>query len=336
MQFAFQGEDFGATIERVSGWTDANGRFTTVVHSGSHSGVPYIFAYAAVNGDTIKSGLIDIIISSGFADPLRFSVSAEQLNFPGMQVDGFEDIIRVQPFDKFGNPVPQNTPVWFYCTHGGVQTENAYTDINGIIQQTHYSGGKRPCIDTTGIDYRTPGFSAGFMFVKARTMSEAGTDIWDSVKILWTGQQFSIYNDASLWASTPVNERPPHFWTVYRGANPAAMMPDTFTCPHGGSAGPWHFQIRDFWGNPLSGETQITVSCEGGKIAGISSTKLPDTQAGADGTYAGGITDFNVAVIDANGKDVHDPVSTFLVVKVTHPKKQYGETTFIIAEGIIY
>jgi hypothetical protein len=147
MKFAFEGEDFGASIERDSGLTDAAGRFTTLIRSGTHSGVPYVRAYAVVNGVTIKSGLVDILVSSGFADPSRFSVAAEKLNFPGMQWDGLIDIIRVQPGDRFGNPVPQNTPVWFYCAHGVVQTENAYTDINGIINQNYYSNGTRPRVE---------------------------------------------------------------------------------------------------------------------------------------------------------------------------------------------
>ena len=303
MKFRFEGEDFGAVIERDSGLTDASGHFTTLIRSGTHSGVPYLRAYAVVNGDTIKSGLIDILISSGFADPFRFSVSAKVLNFPGMQIDGLEDMIRVQPFDRFGNPVPQNTPVWFYCTHGGVQTEDAYTDLNGIVQQTHYSGGTRPITPNN-----VPGFGDGFVFVKARTMGEAGQDIWDSVRVLWTGSPVSPFN----WA--------------FSG-------PDPFAVPHAGSAGPWTFQIRDAWGNPLSAGTTISVSALG-TIVTMDPVTLPDTQAGANGAPAGGITNFSVMIFDTHkAADTPEPKSTILTVKVVHPI--YGQFSFVIASGTI-
>jgi hypothetical protein len=330
MKFAFEGENFGASIERDSGLTDAAGRFTTLIRSGTHSGVPYVYAYAVVNGITIKSGLVDVLISSGFADPSRFSVAAEKLNFPGMQWDGLIDIIRVQPGDRFGNPVPQNTPVWFYCAHGVVQTENAYTDINGIINQNYYSNGTRPRVEATG-DHRFPGETDGFTYVKARTMGEAGQDIWDSLRVLWTGSPMYPFN------SPGANPYSPLSWTVERTNNlgvyqPVAVEPDTFTVQNGGGAGYWHFQIRDYWGNPLSENTTITVTCEGAKITGTKSIKLPDSQAGANGVPSG-MTDFYVGIIDADNKDTDPPFGTMLVVTVVHPV--YGESSFILATGTI-
>ena len=305
MYFAFQGQTFGATIERTSGTTDATGSFTTVVESGSLSGVPYVVAYAVINGDTIKSGLVDILISTGFAVPSRFSVAAASINFPGMQWDGLIDIIRVQAGDQFGNPVPQNTPVWFSCTNGVVQTEAAYTDINGIINQNYYSEGQRPIVPNN-----VPGQTNGFTFVKARTMGEGGTDIWDSVKVLWTG------------APVDPNTRP------VTGPNP-------FTVPHGGSAGPWTFQIRDAWGNPLSAGTTITVSADG-TVADMDPVTLPDTQVGANGAAASGITNFVVNIHDtekSTDTDNHNNISTTLRVTVVH--QVYGTFTFVLASGVV-
>jgi hypothetical protein len=333
MQFGFQGETFGATIQRNSGLTDAAGSFTTVVESGSHSGVPYVLAYAIVNGDTIKSGLVQILVSSGFADPSRFSVAAEKLNFPGMQWDGLIDIIRVQPGDRFGNPVPQNTPVWFYCAHGVVQTENAYTDINGIINQNYYSNGTRPRAEATG-DHRFPGETDGFTYVKARTMGEAGQDIWDSLRVLWTGSPFYPFN------SPGANPYSPLSWTVSytdtNGVTTNLSGPNSPTVPHLGTGGSWHFQIRDYWGNPMSAGTAITV--DGGsavKVVGDISINLPDTQFGANGVTAWGITDFSVAINDAHAPtDPPEKRSYILVVKVVHPI--YGESDFILASGTVF
>lgn len=276
---------------------------------------PYVFAYAIVNGDTIKSGLVDIIISSGFTDPARFSVSAHVINHPGLDMDGVEDVIRVQLADEYGNPVPEHTPAHFYCTHGVVQTEDAFTDINGVINQIHYSNGNRP----EGVNALPPG--EGFMYIKVRTMGELGLDIWDSVRVLWSGMPVSPFD-----------------WTVYRDnpVTPVGMIPDTFTVQHGGSAGPWYFEIRDRLGNPLSGGTQITVS--GGSavnIIGDASIRLPDTQVGANNTYAGGITNFEVAVEDVHKiSDTPETRTSILKVFITHPI--YGEFSFVLATGTVY
>jgi hypothetical protein len=333
MQFGFQGENFGATIQRNSGLTDAAGSFTTVVESGSHSGVPYVIAYAIVNGDTIKSGLVQILISSGFADPSRFSVSAEKLNFPGMQWDGLIDVVRVQPGDRFGNPVPQNTPVWFYCAHGVVQTENAYTDINGIILQNYYSNGTRPRVEATG-DHRFPGETDGFTYVKARTMGEAGQNIWDSLRVLWTGSPIYPFNSPGANPFSALS------WTVAYtdtlGVTTNLSGPNGPTVPHLGNGGSWHFQIRDYWGNPMSAGTMITV--DGGTAVvsvGDVSVNIPDTQAGANGATAWGVTDFSVAINDAHGAtDPSEKRSYILKVKIVHPI--YGESDFILASGTVF
>jgi len=302
MHFQFYGESFGASIERDSGLTDANGKFTTVVRSGTQSGVPYVFAYGVVNGDTIKSGLIQIMICSGFPDPSRFSVSAKNINFPGMQMDGLKNVIRVQLGDRYGNPVPENTPAWFSCTHGVVQTADAYTNKDGIIEQVYFSNGTRP----EGANV-VPGMPEGFAFVKVRTMGENGLDIIDSIPILWSGK--------------PVV-------TVISGPNP-------FTVPHTGSAGPWYFEVRDSWGNPLSAGTTIKIECEGAKVD-MDPVTLPDTHEGANWSHALGITDFSVSIHDPHGSNdnpYEGGLSTTLRVRINHPV--YGEFLVPIASGVI-
>jgi hypothetical protein len=332
MRFGFEGQTYGATIQRLSGLTDAAGSFTTVVQSGSYSGVPYVIAYAIVNGDTIKSGLVQILISSGFADPSRFSVAAQKINFPGMQYDGLTNNIRVQPGDRFGNPVPENTPVWFYCAHGVVQTENAYTDINGIINQLYYSNGTRPYIGASG-DTRFPGETDGFTYVKAKTMGEAGEDIWDSVKVLWTGSPVYPFNTAG----NPYNLLT---WTVSYtdtlGVTTNLSAPNNSTIRHGGTGGTWHFQIRDYWGNPMSGGTTIVVSAgDAVEVVGDNNIKIPDTWAGANGTTAWGVTDFSVAANDKHKITDNPEAKVYILeVKITH--QVYGEFGFVLASGIVY
>jgi len=139
-------------------------------------------------------------------------------------------------------------------------------------------------------------------------MGEAGQDIWDSVRVLWTGSPVSPFN----WA--------------FSG-------PDPFAVPHAGSAGPWTFQIRDAWGNPLSAGTTISVSALG-TIVTMDPVTLPDTQAGANGAPAGGITNFSVMIFDTHkAADTPEPKSTILTVKVVHPI--YGQFSFVIASGTI-
>jgi hypothetical protein len=168
-------------------------------------------------------------------------------------------------------------------------------------------------------------------------MGEAGQDIWDSLKVLWTGSPMYPFNTAG----NPYNLLS---WTVsysYTDTNGVTTTtnlsgPNSPTVLHHGSGGFWHFQIRDYWGNPMSAGTIITVDGGGAvKTIGDLSTKLPDTWAGANGVTAWGVTDFTVGIYDAHAATDPPEAKTYiLTVKIVHPI--YGESGFTLASGTVY
>ena len=83
----------------------------------------------------------------------------------------------------------------------------------------------------------------------------------------------------------------------------------------------------------MSAGTVITVDAgDAVKTIGDVNINIPDTQAGANGVTAWGITDFTVGINDAHA-DTDPPKARayILKVKVVHPI--YGEIGFILASG---
>jgi hypothetical protein len=125
-----------------------------------------------------------------------------------------------------------------------------------------------------------------------------------------------------LWTGIPVNP------LIYPHTGP-----DPFNIPHAGSAGPFTFEVRDAWGNPLSAGTKITVSAPHA-TASLDPIELPDTQDGANGTAAPGITNFSVILYDPHeSTDPVEPKDTYLQVIIDHPV--YGKFSYILFSGTV-
>ena len=87
----------------------------------------------------------------------------------------------------------------------------------------------------------------------------------------------------------------------------------------------------------ISRGTKITVTAEGTTVD-MDPVILPDTQIGANGAFAGGITNFSVNIQDlakSSDPDNRDNKSTTLRVTVSSPLAAYGTIVFDLASGII-
>jgi hypothetical protein len=323
MNFTISAPTLGATLTITSAATDGSGRATTLVQSGTISGVIQIQASTVIGGITVSSLPIRISINSGLPDQRHFSIAAKFYNFPGLDYDGQFVPITVFMADKYSNPVSIGTTAYFYSTHGKIATIGSVTDVIGDITQNFYS--QNPSPDPAEIDQSTGlpdtvsygpqkqylvKMNRGWTRVYAQTNNDAGGIVEDSIYVLWTGRPVSPFN-----------------WTV--------TGPGAFIVPHGGSAGPWTFQIRDRFGDPLSSGTTITVSATG-TVADMDPVTLADTWSGANGATAYGITDFTVNIHDtekSSDPDTHKDISTTLRVTVNHPL--YGSYSFDLASGIV-
>ncbi|MBI1803881.1 MAG: hypothetical protein HY033_08075 [Ignavibacteriae bacterium] len=166
----------GAFISPDSGFNDAQtGRISSVVHSGSISGVLQIVATVVGPSGNIVSTPVRILIHAGLPDQAHFTIFPSVLNVgPAFVVDGLEDPINVVVGDVYGNPVAQNTAVYFTTRMGVVTTNTGFTDIDGRASVKLISGNPRT--------------ADGFGYVVAKTVGVNGTPVTDSVKILFSGR----------------------------------------------------------------------------------------------------------------------------------------------------
>ena len=293
--FTISSPTLGATLAIDSIQTDAAGRVTTLVRSGTIAGVIQVKASVTVSGKTITSLPVRLSINSGLPDSAHFTIGAERLNFPGLRFNGLTDKITIQMGDKHSNPVQPGTVAYFSAPHGIVQTTGSTTSTDGFITKTLFSANPRP----EGANITSRG--VGFSWVLATTAGPNGRTVKDSVGILWTG--------------------PPIIGRVSGFAG--------FNIAKGGSEGPWVFTVQDLHNHPMSAGTSINVSAFRGTVSGDASINMPDTQSSG-----AGLTTFTVFVANSDkATDSNPPAASKVVVTVIHPV--YGTYSLILDTGIM-
>ncbi|MGB2869347.1 MAG: hypothetical protein WBD36_12910 [Bacteroidota bacterium] len=156
----------GEYVFPASAVTDASGKVSTRVTSGTKPGVLQVNATAQADSlsPTIKSSPVRLTISGGLPDANHFSINTDKVNIPGGIFDNVRAKIGVILGDKFGNPVPPLTAVYFSST-GGIIQSTGFTDKDGLASVDLISAAPRPAIVT----------------VTARTVGDTSTSKADSV-----------------------------------------------------------------------------------------------------------------------------------------------------------
>ncbi|NML63012.1 hypothetical protein HHL21_18395 [Massilia sp. RP-1-19] len=112
----------GLTVLPASATTDATGRVTTTVSSGTIPTPVRVIAEATRNGSTI-SGLSDALtISTGLPIQKAMSLSADRHNIEGGDRDGEIAKMTIRLADQYGNPISDNTAVNFITEGGAIGT----------------------------------------------------------------------------------------------------------------------------------------------------------------------------------------------------------------------
>ena len=280
--------------------TDDAGRVRTTVASGTQAGVIQIVVNILLPGrPLLVSQPVKISVHAGFADQKHFTVAAAQLNFPGLDRSFVTDNITVQVTDKFSNPVPQGTAVYFNSAHGTITTgggEAGLTDLNGFVTKTLYSANPFPSPPDT-----LPGVTRGFSRVYARTIGKDSARVVDSILILWTG--------------API---------ITKTGGPAS-----YVIANGGTAGPFTFTVVDRYGHPMSSGTSISVIADACTVSGDANVTMPDTQGSG-----AGLTSFTVLLGDADPLNSPPaPAPSVMTITVNHPI--YGTYKAVIASGTV-
>lgn len=222
--------------------TNADGRATVTLNSGTRSGVVQIIAETENDGIIVRSKPVFIAIHGGLPDPAHFSVAREKVNIPGLLEYGFKDRITAYVGDKYSNPVRPGTAVYFKST-GGIIEGSALTNELGEASVLLYSADPQPV---------HPQLGEGFAVVTASTADELNNNISTEAIVLFSG-----------------------------GASQFGVSPGTFNLANGESQ-TFTYYVRDVNGNTLTGGTSIVITADGKnvKIGGDVNISLPDALSG--------------------------------------------------------
>lgn len=232
----------GEGLSPTSIETDANGRVSTIITSGTKAGAVQVVAQ--VKGTTITAAPVPIAIHGGLPDQGHFSLAFEKLNFAGWIYYGLTNRITAFVGDKYSNPVPPGTVVQF-SSSGGIIEGSAVTDALGRASVILTSASPRPQAIP---GYPPPYTERGFARIVAETVNETGAKITSEGPVLFSGGTQSI-------EATP---------TTF---NLAPYTSQSFT-----------YIVKDQNSNPLVAGTTISVTTDNGKLNGDTSINLRDTQ----------------------------------------------------------
>jgi hypothetical protein len=148
----------GLSVQPQTTTSDANGRVTTAVSSGTIP-TPIVIVTATVQNTAITTVSNVLVISTGLAVNARTSGSATIGNFEGWNYDGCMTKIMMSMGDHFGNPAPDGTAVSFSASHGIIggscltgkvddpdtqTTNSAISGVAGACSIDYCSAGNRP------------------------------------------------------------------------------------------------------------------------------------------------------------------------------------------------
>ncbi|MCU0454155.1 MAG: Ig-like domain-containing protein [Bacteroidetes bacterium] len=139
---------------RVSG---TSGRVSTRLNSGTRPGV--IQVVATTRNDSVLSSPARVTIASGPPYGPNASISRKDANLPGLLYDNERTTISVLLGDRYQNPVPAGTAVYFTTT-GGIIQPTAYTDADGGASVELITANPRPAGGVAIIYARTIGDTA--------------------------------------------------------------------------------------------------------------------------------------------------------------------------------
>lgn len=156
--------------------TNALGRASVSLNTGTKAGVAQITAEMTVNGKSIKSKPILMAIHGGFPDANHFDVACDALNYPLYGIIGAEIQFTAFVGDKYSNPVRPGTSVYFSANSGIIEGSDQTDDLGRatvtLLTQPF------PNDATAG---------PGFFRVQASTVNESQTEISASTLRLLSG-----------------------------------------------------------------------------------------------------------------------------------------------------
>ena len=266
-----------------------NGVASVSFHSGTRAGTMRVKATIVdstgvvvlpqVSSETTQFQVLSgpaFLDTSNLSDPFtnsRMTLAGGPLNiFAGeLNTDASKSTITVLVGDRYNNPVPEGTAVYFTTTGGVITSQTGFTNANGIASVTLYAGNPFPTLTNSGsianpnlsfggpASFTMPGFdfddngnnNNGIAFVTART---EGVD--------QNGRQVTVWNYVPIVFSREVStfEVTPESVTLLNGRSTVITV-----------------TIHDINGNPVVGGSTLEFSSAMGSL---SSSKITTNALG--------------------------------------------------------
>ncbi len=233
----------GEYLYPASVLSNAIGRASVTLNTGTIAGVTQIIAEFTINNIIVRSQPVLIAIYGGFPDPGHFGVASEKLNYPELGVIGYEIPFTAFAGDKYSNPVRPGTSVYFSTTSGIIDGSNNTDDLGRATVTL---------LTQPNPDLNESGYGPGFFRVTSSTIDENNTTIQTSTVRLLSGfPQITV-------------------------------DPSSFDIQNGGSQF-FNFTVSDGNGNPLAAGQTITVKVNKGdlEVSGDVGITMLDTQSKA-------------------------------------------------------
>lgn len=299
VSFTLDAPTGGAEFVSDSSATTIGGEVSVSLVSGNVAGVATVTASTVSELGTITTKA-RITIGNSRPDQLHLGMAAERLNIPGLVRFGIENTVTAYIADRYSNPVPAGTPVYFAGECGIV----SLTDVDGVVTNFTNQFGEatattvtaQPTSDLCRYIYWTEGEEA-YTDSNGNGMYDLGephTDVTepfidsdddgvhDSNELYFDLDQNGYFTTADgIWQGdtfvwTSMNVR----WSGFAGA--PQVEPASFSLSQGESQ-TFMFTATDIDGNPMPSGTTVSAypeadTCEEVTFSGavVDGVILPD------------------------------------------------------------
>jgi len=335
--------------------TTAGGNVMVALQSGSVAGTVTVTASITTSEGKLIITEARVTIVSSTPDAGRIIMGAETLNLAGGVTLGLQSTLSAYLGDRFGNVVPNGTPVSFISECGTIGQSGGFTTTTNFGVASAALQTSSPTVpDLDGLApegnpglCRVVAFTPGkgnFLDLNGNGAYEAGTDScvteMDEPYIdandsgsFEAGEFYVDVDGNGAFSSDVVNcIDDTMIWTsmnilISDDVAPINLFPTNFQIAVGESQ-TFTFDLMDIWGNALTAGTSVKVETDAGTLVGLTEFTVPDT-TGPGGTYS-----FALA---SNPGEEEKPAT--VTVTITPPGGENtnlrADETFEIASGMV-
>lgn len=324
----FSGPGGGEQLSSTEPIPTLNGQSQVALNSGIRSGsvriqaqvtdttgAPIVPAVRAISTEIIILGGPPFIEDVNDRRTSHLTVGATPINIRGWDVVNNTATVVVVVGDKFNNPVPPGTAVYFTTTGGVISTHTGFTDEDGVASVTIRSGQPDPDITryyNTFFDPNAghPDFSLPSATIPGPIPDFEGSQVLNSVGNL--GENDGIARILAFTEGVDPNGSSARAWSVtnvvFSGGIDVFNIEASDTELSPGESAIITIDIYDVNGNPIVAGSEISLQASAGELAWTSLT-----------TDDPGVTRYVVSL--TNNIDPNDPEaqeeSTSVTVTVT-------------------